>query len=110
MMSQYIAQSTPGSGTPEEQDARGVRREVRDLARQGQTASPNVINAVKSGLLSRTSVNEAAKNALLPPSLVSFKRLTYDQAVKVYNAGTPDEQRLWYNALVKKYHSYAVTH
>lgn len=110
LMSQYIAQSTPGSGTPEEQDARGVRREVRDLVRAGQTASPTVINAVKSGLLSRTSVNEAAKNALLPPSLVSFKRLTYDQAVKVYNAGTPDEQRLWYAALVKKYHSYAVTH
>lgn len=110
LMSRYVAASTPGDATPEMQDARGVRQEVRELARAGQTASPNVVNAVKTGLMSRQSVELTAKNAMLPPSVVSFKKLTYEQAVKVYELGTPDEQRLWYGALVKKYHNYAMSH
>jgi len=110
LMSAYINQASPSNASPEEQDTRGVRREIRDLARAGKTASPNVINAVKSGLISRSSVELTARNAMLPPSIVSFKKLTYDQAVKVYQAGNDDEQRLWYPMLTQKYSRYAMEH
>jgi hypothetical protein len=109
-MSEYIAASSPETQTPEEVSARGIRHEIRELARKGETASPKIVNAVKSGLLSRTSVEETAKSALEPPSLVSFKRLTYDQARRVYDLGTPEEQALWYDTLARKYHNYLVTH
>lgn len=109
-MSEYIAAASPETQTPEEVSARGIRHEIRDLARKGQTASPNIVNAVKSGIMSRTSVEETAKSALLPPSVVSFKRLTYDQARTVYDMGTPEEQALWYDILVRKYHNYLVSH
>jgi len=110
LMAGYIAQSTPGDATPEQKATYGIRRDIRGLARAGQTATPDIINAVKSGAISRQSVETTARNAMLPPSVVSFKKLQYDQAVKVYNLGEPDEQRLWYPILVQKYGNYAAQH
>ena len=110
LMAGYIAQSTPGNATPEEKATYGIRRDIRGLARAGKTATPDIINAVKSGAISRQSVETTARNAMLPPSVVSFKKLQYDQAVKVYNLGEPDEQRLWYPILAQKYGNYVAQH
>ena len=76
--------------TLEQEERRQLRADIRRDVREGKTAEARAL--AKGGKLSPRAAEQAAKAARLTALQAGFKKLTLDQALKVYDAATPDER------------------
>jgi hypothetical protein len=76
--------------TLEEEGRREQRQALRNDLKAGDRSDAREL--ARSGTLGRRSILQTAKGAQLNALQAGFKRLTADQALKVYEAATPEER------------------
>jgi predicted kinase len=109
-MADYNRRHSIKQATPEEAEKRDVKRTIRQLVREGKRPTPDVLAAIRRGVLSKQEANQTAQDAMQPASVASFKGLPFEEALKVYKVGTPREKRMWRQMLVDKHERYVRAH
>jgi hypothetical protein len=108
-MAAYNARHGVKELTPEEAEKRDVKRTIRQLVREGKAPTQDVRDAIKRGVITREEANKTAADAETPAAIDSFKRLPFEEALKVFRKGTPKEKKMWRPILVDKHERLAPT-
>ena len=103
LMSKYIREKLPvGGRTQKEVERSKLIHDLVQRKRNGEDVKNDIVQAIKSGTLTYKQAMNIYRTAKENPSLNSFKRLTANEAQKVYKLGTLEEKRLWKYSLMQK--------
>ncbi|HEX2949329.1 MAG TPA: zinc-dependent peptidase [Armatimonadota bacterium] len=109
LMTEYLRGNMPvGTRTTEDAERSKARQAIQaDIRKWVAAGKPQdripilqreIRRAASKGIINKRGVDDA----LQPEDIIKFKRLHYEQAVKVYQAGTPDEKLQWKEVLQAK--------
>jgi hypothetical protein len=103
LASELVHNRMPAGGRTQEQaDRSQLERKITREARLGRPVRDEARQALTSGQLTPRQIAESLKNARLTPIERNFKRLTVEEAFKVYEEATPAERGQLKPLLVKK--------
>jgi hypothetical protein len=108
LMHEYGAERLPqGTRTKEEEDKSNIRRKIYVDLRKGdkQSAKSKFEEARKAGILNNKEYINILRSSRLDPLVKSFKPLTIDQAIKVFDVATDEEKIELKPLLMKKFAS-----
>jgi 2'-5' RNA ligase len=102
-MSEYLGRSAPASRTPEEADKGQVHRQVIEAVRKGEMLPTSVTDMMvpENGhrpKLSRETLFQWIGEAKQPTTVTQFKKLSFEEAGKVWELANDDEKAQWANA------------
>lgn len=108
LMSKYQADRLPqGSRTEEETNRFRTRKQIMRAFKKGDENAQELLEtAIKEGVIRKTDVKYIKKNSRKDYRTEGFKRLTYEQAQRVYDEATPEEQAVFERILRKKKRQY----
>jgi hypothetical protein len=92
----------PSGATPEEAEGRQARAELLAGLRLGKDETDKIDQAIQSGNITAPQIGQLLKRVGLTPAQEKYKRLTFAQAVQVFNAGTDQEKALFASTLLSK--------
>ena len=96
-------QRPKGTRTKAEAEKYKLEAEIsRGLRKGDQAAETKLVDAVKSGVLSRQQAKILSDHATAPRGLAGFKQLGIGDALDVWDAATPQERERWRPALSDK--------
>jgi hypothetical protein len=91
----FLAGHGGGEMTPEQAAASATRRDITKQLRTGTTGVGALADALARKQITTRQASSIISNALKDPRIATFDRLTAEQAVAVYNAGSSAEQTLY---------------
>jgi hypothetical protein len=92
-----------GSKTQEQFEKGQLIAHLTSLARRDPRQAIQEINeAVQQRNISSIQAHHIAQNARMAPVQVAFKRLSLEEAQRVWEAATPEEKRLLYPLMIRK--------
>lgn len=94
-MNEYLALRGHTARTPDEAAAAEGRRDIGRAFREGTVTRDSVRQLEKAGTLTERQADAIVKTKRGNPLLARFKMLNAEQAARVYELGTPEEQKLW---------------
>lgn len=88
-----------GSLTPEQAEHSAELRTLRNNVRDGRTPPADALRSLAeqyaSGAVTRVQARRVVRDASMSGAEAQFKRLTLEEALEVYQIGTPEERRAW---------------
>lgn len=101
------ARMPKGSKTQEQFEQSQLAQHLTGLARRDKAqAHQEVREALKDKKISMIQARHVFQNARLAPIMIAFKRLSYDEAQRVFEVGTDEEKKKLRFVLAQKRHNH----
>jgi len=97
-MAEYLGRHSPETRTPGEAEKGEMHGEVVDALRKGEELPGSVLDALRAGKLKRKTLYKWLGDARQPSIVGQFKRLSVDEAQRVWDLANPEEKALWADA------------
>lgn len=94
-LAEYLGRHSPETRTPEEADKGELHGQVADAVRKGEELPPSVLAALAAGKIKRETLFKWLAEARTPAIVGQFKRLTLEEAQRVWDLANDQEKALW---------------